>query len=624
MKKLTPLLILLFLACDKDVQPKVFYSKTMEVIPESPTRDLDQRIRLNAAGHLDVKTPVGWTPLPTKGLPVEKIWPNLDTPEPVPLSGYSEGPGLYLGTFTPRGAFLSADRGLTWTKILQKETLGGGAYLTAMAIDPLDPKHILVGTSFNGLFETRDQGKTWIGLISHYWTQSLGADYWEQVHSLAFSPASSQEVYVSLGIKGEVYSLDLLKKKMLPLTTLPEGTVIQSLGPVTIGEQENLEVRTQTAYWRWNRVLGEWSKLGDRPQRSPWELKKATRMAQSANKHGIYVSANQAAIPSLLEGHLKMMKDHGLNALVVDFKDDTGVLVYDSKVDMAIKADAVRIRLQVPELVAKIHEAGFYLIARVVVFKDEKLYKFNQNKYALWDNSTKKPWGFFKEYTHEETGAVSYVQKEFWVDIYSQDVWDYNIAIAKELQELGIDEIQFDYIRFPSDGPTSRIVNRFAIPGMTRVNALESFLKKARSEISSPISVDIFGFNGFFPMEYLGQNSPMIARYADAISPMFYPSHFSQDFFGKTPFLDRARKIYEEGALRSNLMNNQNVHVRPWIQSFLLGDERQFSDPDIKTYLRKQLEGSQAGGGNGWLLWNAANNYYMVREDLSSFKNGPE
>lgn len=620
MKYLPPIFLLLLLSCGPSNQPQVFHAQTAEVSPETPDRDLDLRLRLSPAGALEQWTAEGWKSLPATGLPTHIVWPELTTPVATPFQAFSEGAGNFLGVTTTREVFLSGDKGTTWTRILHKDTLERGAYLTTLALDPLNPKRILVGTSFSGLYQTQDQGKTWTELSSLLHKQAPGADYWEIFHSLAFSKAVPDQVYASLGIKGEIMLLNLKDRTASLLATVPQGETAEVLWPRLKEGTESLEVKTPTAYWRLDLKTLEWTSLGHRAPSEPWSPEKAARMAKSANRYAHYVSGNQAASPTLLDNHLAFMKQRGLNALVVDFKDDSGLVLWDSKVETALKADAVRPRLPLDSILKKVHEAGFYLIARFVVFKDEKLYRYQNFKYALWDATTKKPWGHFRETTDETTGEKTYVQKEFWVDVYSQDVWDYNIALAQELQTLGVDEIQFDYIRFPSDGPVGRITNRFALRGMNKADALESFLKKARQAISIPLSIDIFGFNGFFPMEHLGQNAPMISHYVDVISPMFYPSHFSTDFFGKDPYLDRAKRIYYEGNLRSRQMTGGRVHIRPWVQAFLLGPERNYTRPQYTGYLKNQLEGSQAGGGNGWLLWNAANNYYMVNESLTPFQ----
>jgi hypothetical protein len=218
-----------------------------------------------------------------------------------------------------------------------------------------------------------------------------------------------------------------------------------------------------------------------------------------------------------------------------------------------------------------------------------------------------------------DDGTETQVQKEFWVDTYSQDVWDYNVAIAKELQDLGVDEVQFDYIRFPSDGPVNCIVNRYKVEGMTRLDALESFLQRARAGLDLPISVDIYGYNGYFVTDHLGQNMAMMSRYVDAISAMLYPSHFWKTFLPGMDYLERAHIIYQDGSDRTWLNTGRRVNVRPWVQTFLIGGELKMSDQRIAAYVDQQLSGVQNSKASGYLLWNSSNRYYMVTKPLTAF-----
>ena len=145
----------------------------------------------------------------------------------------------------------------------------------------------------------------------------------------------------------------------------------------------------------------------------------------------------------------------------------------------------------------------------------------------------------------EATGAVSYEQREYWVDPFNEEVWKYNADIAEELQDLGVDEIQFDYIRFPSDGDTSRIRFEGSHPGMTRINALESFFRLVRERVHIPISTDLYGFNTYYRMgNWIGQNIEMLAEYVDVICPMYYPSHFPRSFMKEVPYLESVITSY--------------------------------------------------------------------------------
>ena len=91
------------------------------------------------------------------------------------------------------------------------------------------------------------------------------------------------------------------------------------------------------------------------------------------------------------------------------------------------------------------------------MFKDKALALYDGGTYAFLDRKTGKPWGVFRTYTDEKTGETRTEQVEFWVDPYNEEVRAYNAAIAEEVASLGVDEIQFDYIRFPSDGDTSTL-----------------------------------------------------------------------------------------------------------------------------------------------------------------------
>ena len=241
-----------------------------------------------------------------------------------------------------------------------------------------------------------------------------------------------------------------------------------------------------------------------------------------------------------------------------------------------------------------------YVIGRIVVFKDERMYRYDGYKYSVKKKTDGKPW---------ENG------REYWVDPFCSDIWDYNIALALEFQNAGVDEIQFDYIRFPTDGKIQNIEYTWCHDGMTNSDALESFLKKAREAIAIPISVDFYGFNGWNKMEkWNGQNLVMASKYVDVVSPMYYPSHFSTDFHKKgRSYMEWAEYIYEAGTLHSKLIGGyNNCLVRPFVQAFLVGDEKAFSESEYHEYYRRQISGLSKEKASGFTLWNSSNKYYMV------------
>ena len=323
-------------------------------------------------------------------------------------------------------------------------------------------------------------------------------------------------------------------------------------------------------------------------------------------RRGLYVSPAFASGDELA-AHLVFASEHGLNSLVVDFKDDRGRLTYDSQLPLAADIGAVEAQFALGDLLEAAHEAGMYLIARVVVFKDQRLYAYQDHRYAVRDARTGEPWG------NRVDGQV----REHWVDPYSPFVWEYNGAVAAELAERGVDEVQFDYIRFPSDGNTSVIDYRYRREGMTKIDAIESFLVLTRQRLDLPISIDLFGFNSWYRMgPWIGQNLEYLAPYVDAVSPMFYPSHFPAGFLAGLPYATRAQLIYQEGSRRARLLAGPGVAVRPYVQAFLIGEELQMQPDGYREYLLRQLQGAALGGASGFTLWNASNRYYMVDERL--------
>ena len=311
------------------------------------------------------------------------------------------------------------------------------------------------------------------------------------------------------------------------------------------------------------------------------------------------------------------MKSQGLNSIVLDFKDDNGYLTYNTELSEPIRIGAVQKRFTIEQIVQTAHERVLYLVVRIVVFRDKQLYNADSFKYAAWDRQEKAPWRYLKKSIDEQTGEENFHQGEYWVDPYCEYVWDYNIAIAKELQDKGVDEVQFDYIRFPSDGDLGRISWRYRREGMGKLEALESFLAKARESLYIPISTDVYGYCGWARISnWVAQNIETYSRYVDVIQPMYYPSHFPRDFLGSMEYMPRAKYIYEEGTKRSAYIVEGRSIIRPYVQAFRIGGELAFTPPVYSTYLLNQVKGSLEGAGSGFTLWNASNDYYMVTVPL--------
>ena len=348
--------------------------------------------------------------------------------------------------------------------------------------------------------------------------------------------------------------------------------------------------------------------------------------AEKANgKKAIYASAYQCRNQEGINKFKKIVKDRNMNAIVIDMKDDYGYLRYKTKDPLLLEKGTVSTyAVDLEKFIEEFKKDNIYLIARIVTFKDRCLTKYGGGKYAVWDSKYNKAWTGIKGYediVDEEgnvTGTETLYYDEHWVDPYSEEVWEYNIAVAKELIARGFDEIQFDYIRFPTDG--ENIYNakyRWQDKGMDKESALISFLSYARENINAPIGIDIYGANGWYRSgTRTGQDSELLSEYVDVIGPMFYPSHFEQTFLNYAPYADRTYRIYYYGSFRNTIMCRNRSIIRPWVQCFYLGVsyDKQYYDED---YIRKEFFGVRDSLNRGYMCWNNSGEYGTTPKDIT-------
>jgi hypothetical protein len=486
-----------------------------------------------------------------------------------------------------------------------------------VALSPFDSDTLLIGTSYEGFYETTDRGNTWTDPSETAAFLNRGAHFFEEIAAIAYDPVESGVIVFGLGFGHGVFrsNSDRTEYTDLRFPGESEGELIRGLQFLS----DKLVVSTDRSVWH-RTYSGSWSrkKIGalleprhDEPLRRRLEI--------ASRKTGIYISSTTAGNTERLDELLDFVRNEGMNSIVVDFKDDWGYVTYDTRLELPRRMSAVRVRFDVNEIIAKAHARDIYVIARMLVFKDRAMYRYDNHAYAAWDEARKAPWANLLE-REDENGKKRLVQLEHWVDPYSEFVWDHNVAIARELEDLGIDEVQFDYIRFPTDGNLARITYRHKRPGMERMDALESFLIKAREALSVPISTDLYGFNSWHRMgHWNGQSIEMVSRYVDVISPMFYPSHFPRDFIGQLSYVDRSRQIYREGTSRASSIVAGRSLIRPYVQAFRIGGELRMSRHEYGAYLRAQLEGASSAPSSGFTLWNASNDYYMVTFPMTDY-----
>lgn len=317
----------------------------------------------------------------------------------------------------------------------------------------------------------------------------------------------------------------------------------------------------------------------------------------AGKRRGLYVSWSM--IDKNFKGFLEIVERSGINAVIIDVKDDFGIINAPVDSKTAREIGAVK-NTNIGEIINALHKKNIWVVARNVTFKDKKLYEAYSGKYAILDKVTGKPW----------VG----LPRERWCDPYSQFVRDYNIEIAKETAKLGFDEIQFDYIRFPTDGPTGRCRYRYRDKDDTfKSEIMGDFLQQARRETGVPVSIDIYGFNAWYRFgNLIGQDIEFISRFVDVICPMIYPSHFCASFYNRYPVTDKPYRIVKDSTLRAIYLSGKRVVIRGWIQGF------DYLSPTWgPEYILGQIKGVKDGGAMSWALWNPAGDHSMADKALS-------
>jgi hypothetical protein len=574
----------------------------------------DQGVMLSADGGAT------WSPR-NSGLPTRVVYPfAVEKPPIITCLAVDSYNPERVGITTLDTLFLSNDAGLSWDRIELKDPIRANDQLTCLALYPGREGTLAIGTSFHGFFETVDRGKTWTSLSGPLIPLKLGGGNYEEIASLAYDPVEPELIWFNLGFGKGLYTYRRGAKSVnrVDLPVGPYSSPVRDISFHRASVQDDwfLEARTDSARWGYAGGTGVWKMIERIQEEVSVPADKAERLAAASGRYGIYVSSFWAT-GKRFQRHLDFLSSQGLNSIVLDFKDDNGYLTYNTELAEPIRIGAVQKRFLIEELVKTAHEKGLYLIGRIVVFRDKQLYNADGFRNAAWDRAAKEPWRYLKKSVDEQTGEETVSQGEYWVDPYSEYVWDYNIAIAKELQNRGVDEVQFDYIRFPSDGDLGRITWRSRREGMGKLEALESFLAKARESLSIPISTDVYGYCGWARISnWVAQNIETYSRYVDVIQPMFYPSHFPRDFLGSMEYLPRARYIYQEGSKRSAYIVEGRSIIRPYVQAFRIGGELAFPPAVYSTYLMNQVKGALEGASSGFTLWNASNDYYMVTVPL--------
>lgn len=322
---------------------------------------------------------------------------------------------------------------------------------------------------------------------------------------------------------------------------------------------------------------------------------KVSASLSSLQVNAIYASAASVSNKQTLDSLIKIADTSEVNAIVVDLKDSTGHVYYSSNVPLAQEIGAVSPLLDPTTLVETLHQHHLYAIARIVVFEDPILAEARP-AWAIHDSSTGGLW-------HTWNGLA-------WVNAYRSEVWNYNVAIAKEAAAFGFDEIQLDYIRFPTDGPLDTADYGQTNNQQNRTQAIDAFLDEMHAAIAPThayLAADVFGLTLWETGDGgIGQNLEQIAKRVDYVCPMLYPSHFADGSMGFAVPNDHPYEVVLwslENA--SQRISQSSAKLRPWLQDFSLGQGIAYGPTQVK----QQIQAAHDSGTSGWMMWNAGSEY---------------
>ncbi len=304
---------------------------------------------------------------------------------------------------------------------------------------------------------------------------------------------------------------------------------------------------------------------------------------------GVYANKGLLGTPGGIDSLIEIANTTEINAVVVDIKEYT--VFYDSQVQFFRDAGTVDPIYDVNEVVTKLRENDIYIIARLVVFQDPFVAEARPDL-AVMDSSTGDLW-------RNDIGLA-------WVDAFHEEVWDANIALSLEALSLGFDEIQYDYVRFPSDGDLSVAKFSQEYNAESRQAAITEFVRRSYEAIhaaNGKLSADLFGYITLVDDEqFIGQRFTELEPYLDYVSMMIYPSHFSEGNIASAPGHPNDypyETILESLERAEQLVPGSGAKFRPWLQDFDYGGLRDYTAEDV----RAQIDAAEDFGASGWLLW---------------------
>lgn len=345
----------------------------------------------------------------------------------------------------------------------------------------------------------------------------------------------------------------------------------------------------------------------------PYEKPKFENNVMPSEVRSLYMDASAV---SNVDEYIKLAKESGINAIVVDIKDGTVAYPANAMKEYSITNynRAINSYEEYKNAIKKIKDAGLYVIGRITTFKDSN-YATDHPEDTILDTATGK------SYNHDGS---------YWPSAFSRDVWEFNVSLAIEsVKEMGFNEIQFDYVRFPDRVQSLEKAGKIDYNNTyneSKAQAIQRFVMYACDEIhkyGAYVSIDVFGEAAHTYVTPYGQYWPAISNVADVISGMPYPDHFGKyDYNFKEPVwtipYDLLYKWGNEFVVNRQKEIPTPAIVRTWIQAYdAIKEPKVIYDADMVS---KEIQGLyDAGLTGGFITWNGSSSLTKYKEISSAF-----
>ncbi|MEX0931942.1 MAG: putative glycoside hydrolase [Candidatus Paceibacterota bacterium] len=307
----------------------------------------------------------------------------------------------------------------------------------------------------------------------------------------------------------------------------------------------------------------------------------------------IYMTACVAATPSFRAQLVELVEQTTLNAIIINVKDEYGKISFETgeeRFDKATNHDCFVSDLK--EFIGTLHDKGIYVIGRIPVFQDPHLVKTHP-EWAVRRESDGEIW--------KDRKGIS------WIDAGSREAWEYIYDLGVHARAIGFDELNFDYVRFPSDGNMRDIVYPFS-EGKVKREVMRSFFEYiggAYGTSGPAVSVDLFGMTTTNTDDLnIGQVLEDALPFVDYIAPMIYPSHYPPTFIGLANPAEHPYEVIHYSMTKAvERASTTPLKLRPWIQDFNLGATYD------EAKIRAQIKAVEDVGLTSYYIWSPSNRY---------------